>query len=48
MAISVGDNAVSYTKASIVVWGRDIKEDIIRRGLGINSKSDQHLDESLY
>jgi hypothetical protein len=39
MALSVGDEAVAYTKASGVAWGKDIKEKIIGRGLGIDSKS---------
>lgn len=38
MALSVGDEAIAYTKASGVIWGREIKEKLIGRGLGIDSK----------
>lgn len=38
MALSVGDEAVAYTKASGVTWGKHVKDQIIGRGLGIDSK----------
>jgi hypothetical protein len=38
MALSVGDEAVAYTKASGVVWGKHIQDQIIGRGLGIDSR----------
>jgi hypothetical protein len=36
MALSVGDEAVAYTKASGVVWGKEVKDKLIGRGLGID------------
>lgn len=38
MALSIGDEAVAYTKASGVIWGKHVKDQIIGRGLGIDSK----------
>ena len=38
MALSVGEEGVAYTEASGVVWGKNIKENLIGRGLGIDSK----------
>lgn len=38
MALSVGDEAVAYTKASGVIWGKHVKDQIIGRGLGIDSE----------
>jgi hypothetical protein len=38
MALSVGDEAVAYTEASGVIWGKEIKEKLIGRGLGIDSE----------
>ena len=38
MALSVGEEGVAYTEASEVVWGKNIKENLIGRGLGIDSK----------
>jgi hypothetical protein len=38
MALSVGNEAVAYTKASGVIWGKHVKDQIIGRGLGIDSE----------
>ena len=38
MALAIGDEAVAYIKASGVVWGKHIEDQIIGRGLGIDSK----------
>ena len=47
MALSVGDEAVAYTKASGVIWGKNVKDQIIGRGLGIDREYciiDTHLE----
>lgn len=50
MALSIGDEAVAYTKASGVTWGKNVKDQIIGRGLGIDreySIMDKHLESLL-
>lgn len=47
MALSIGDEAVAYTKASGVTWGKNVKDQIIGRGLGIDREyciMDTHLE----
>jgi hypothetical protein len=38
MVLSTGDEAVAYAKAGGVAWDKDVKEQTVGRGLGIDSK----------
>jgi NADH dehydrogenase FAD-containing subunit len=38
MALTIGDEAICYTPSTGLSWGKEIKDEIVGRGMGIDSK----------